>query len=88
MYKIIYATENAVYFDTLGFTKNNRIILNVDGDFKEQTSVFNTVEEAEAFIYDQIDIDDYEHAGLHVVALSEKDKEALQAQEQGNGRTV
>ncbi|WP_288573406.1 hypothetical protein [uncultured Weissella sp.] len=76
MYKIIYATENSVYFDTLGFT-NDGIVLNIDGDFKEQTPVFNTVEEAEKFIYDQIDIDDYEHAGLHVVGLSEKDKETL-----------
>lgn len=41
------------------------------GHFRNDTPVFETFDEAEAFIYDESDIDNYEYIGLHIVALTD-----------------
>ena len=71
MYKIIYSDENkGIHFDVLGFDSDHQLVLNLAGHFKEQTPVFKTMEEAEAYIYDEVDVDNYEHIGLYIVPLN------------------
>lgn len=72
MYKIIYSDENKdAYFDVLGFNSDHSLHLNIEGHFRNDTPVFETFDEAEAFIYDESDIDNYEYIGLHIVALTD-----------------